>query len=178
MADAQKPKHPGGRPTTYNAEIAEQICDETATTNKSLASICEQENFPAWRTVYGWLRKHAEFAQMYAQAKEDQAERMAEEIVCISDECMIGEKVKVKSSGEIETTTGDMVERSKLRVDARKWVAAKLLPRKYGDRNQIEFPDKDGNPQMVGGILGDTERSARLLFLLEQAEKRSKGGKS
>jgi len=169
----------GGRPTKYSPELAELICNTIATSaNKSIVKLCEEnEQFPDYTTIKRWLRdeSHAEFRTLYAQAKEDQAEMLAEEIIAIADD---------SSNDEITTEDGRTIEnrefinRSKLRVDARKWVAAKLLPRKYGDRNQIEFPDKDGNPQAVGGILGDTERSARLLFLLEQAEKRSKGGKS
>ena len=128
----------GGRPTTYTPETAAIICDQIASSNKSLATICEAEGMPNWRTVYAWLEKHPEFQQMYARAKQDQAERLAEEIIAIADECTIGERTKIKSNGEVETTTGDMIERAKLRVDARKWIAAKLLPQKYGESVEIK----------------------------------------
>lgn len=147
-------KHPGGRPSSYTAEIAEKICNEIAETTIPLCKICEREDMPSLSAVYEWIGKHPEFAEKYARAKSDQAERFANEIVEIADSEPDPKKAAV-------------------RIDARKWVAAKLLPKKYGDRQQIEFPDKDGNPQAVGGFLGDTERSARLLYLLEQAEKRS-----
>lgn len=39
---------------------------------------------------------------------------------------------------EREVTTGDMVERSRLQIDARKWLAAKLLPNKYGEKIAID----------------------------------------
>ena len=83
-------------------------------------------------------------AERYAQSKMRQAELLAEEIIQLADECMPGEKTKIKSNGEVETTTGDMVERSKLRVDARKWVAAQLLPKKYGERVAVDH-DVAGN---------------------------------
>lgn len=69
----------------------------------------------------------------YALAKERQLDILAEEILELSDEHRPGERTKTGPKGK-ETTTGDMVERSKLQIEARKWLLAKLKPKKYGDR--------------------------------------------
>lgn len=71
---------------------------------------------PTKTTVYRWLASNPTFRDLYARAKEEQAESLADEIVSIADD---------------ET---DDPQSRRVRVDARKWVAARLLPRKYGDR--------------------------------------------
>lgn len=89
---------------------------------------------PHVATVYRWLTANEMFRDMYARAREDQADTLADEIQQIADEPMLGRKTVTKANGDVETTEGDMIEHRKLRVDARKWIAAKLKPRKYGDR--------------------------------------------
>lgn len=117
-------------------ELITAILDEISTSpGVSTTTICKKHNLNIG-TWMEWLEKDEGIATQYARAKEFQSELMAEEIIQLADECMPGERTKTKSDGTIETTTGDMVERSKLRVDARKWVAARLLPKKYGDRIQ------------------------------------------
>lgn len=88
---------------------------------------------PCMVTVYAWLRKHEEFANNYIRAREDQADTLADEIVRIADTPMLGIKTKTDAEGNVETTEGDMIEHRRLQVDARKWIASKLKPKKYGD---------------------------------------------
>ena len=76
-----------------------------------------------------WLRTHDEFLQMYRLAREDQADVLADEIIEIADE---------------KAETSEAVQRNRLRVDARKWAASKLKPRRYGDRVAHTGPD-DGS---------------------------------
>ena len=59
----------------------------------------------------------------------------------------------------------------RIRLDSAK-LAAQLLEMEPAERHV--FPDKDGNPQPLGAVFGDIERSARLIFLLEKAKKCSK----
>lgn len=129
-------KHPGGRPTLYNKEIAEKICIAVATSTDGLTKICERNpDFPNRDTVYEWRHKHKEFSDNYANAKRTQAELFAEEIAEISDESnrdyYEDEDGKIKFNAE-------HVQRAKLRVDTRKWIACKLLPKVYGDKTHNE----------------------------------------
>ncbi len=78
---------------------------------------------------------------MYARAREDQADTLADEIVAIADEPAAGKKTTTKANGDVETVEGDMIEHRRLRVDARKWTAAKLKPKKYGERQALTGPD-------------------------------------
>lgn len=116
-----KAKHAGGRPTTFSKELAEAIFARIAQ-GEGLKRICQAEDMPGERTVYGWLRRqeHAEFRQMYARAREDQQEHWADEIIEIAD------------------NGANDVNQARLRIDTRKWLMAKLAPRKYGDFKTLE----------------------------------------
>ena len=89
-------------------------------------------------TVFRWLDKHGAFRDMYARAREAQAEFYANQIIDIADETPITEQ-PYPDGGVTMRIDAAGVQRNKLRVDARKWVAAKLLPRKYGERTHAEM---------------------------------------
>jgi hypothetical protein len=136
-----------GRPTLYTVELADRIC-ELILDGQSLRKICEAEDMPHRATVMRWLGAHDSFRDQYARVKAEQAEVMADEIVSIADE---GDtKVVVCGDGtSMVVFDSTAVARNRLRVDARKWVAAKLLPKKYGDKVQQEVSGPDGGPIAV-----------------------------
>jgi hypothetical protein len=136
---------PAGRPSKYSEALGKQICEEMIA-GRSLRSICDDDWCPAISNVCNWLVNNKEFQEQYARAREAQAEILADEIIQLADECREGTKTKVTDKGT-EIYTGDMVERSRLQVDARKWVAARLLPKKYGDK--VAVTDPDGNQAVV-----------------------------
>jgi hypothetical protein len=138
---------PAGRPTDYCQEIADAICERLAN-GESLRQICSWEDMPNRATVFRWLGLHKEFSDLYARAKEEAAELFAEEIVEIADE---REGKAIMSDGQEVAVVFDStaVARNRLRVDARKWVAAKLKPRKYGDRVAQEISGPDGGPVQI-----------------------------
>lgn len=122
-----------GRPSSYTDEIADLICERIAE-GESLRSICGSEGMPAKKTVLRWLSDRESFRAQYARAREDQADHYAEEIVAIADAAE-GDFVETENGPAFNA---EHVQRSKLRVDARKWVASKLKPKKYGDRLDVE----------------------------------------
>jgi hypothetical protein len=131
-----------GRPSDYTPECAVEICAQIAE-GKPLVAICRGDSTPDVRTVYRWLNASEEFRQMYARAKEDCADTLADEIIDIADTPQLGVKTKTTDKG-IELTEGDMIEHRRLQVDARKWIAAKLKPRKYGEKvEQTHVGDKE-----------------------------------
>lgn len=136
---------PVGRPSfDFDQDIADRICAEIAYSDKSVSAICEEfkdDGFPSERTVYRWLSDQEGFRQQYARARESQGEYMALLVYQIAKTPIIGQKTKTTSiAGQpaTETTIGDNVERSRLMVDAAKWTASKLAPKKYGDRIEHE----------------------------------------
>lgn len=124
------------RPSLFSQDIANTICDRLAG-GESLAAICSSSEMPCRSTVFKWLAEKPEFSDLYARAREAQADALADEIVHIADTPQIGSKTVSKATG-LEITEGDMIEHRRLQVDARKWMAAKLAPKKYGERLGVE----------------------------------------
>ena len=109
-----------GRPSDYTPEVANDICS-LLMNGESLRSICKRPEMPVMSTVTLWLSKHEEFSVQYAHAREIQAEILAEDIIMLSDNVV---------------ADGAEVAKARLQVDARKWYASKVAPRRYGDRIQ------------------------------------------
>lgn len=131
-----------GRPTDYNLDMALAICERLAD-GESLRAICKDDDMPARSTVFRWLSLEAGFSDLYARAKEEAAELFAEEIVEIADE-RDGKAIMADGAEVAVVFDSTAVARNRLRVDARKWVAAKLKPRKYGDKIQQEVSGPNG----------------------------------
>lgn len=93
---------------------------------------------PDRSTVFRWLNTPSleRFCDQYARAREAQADRFAEEILQIADD---GKNDTYVDENGVKRVDQDNVNRSKLRVDARKWLASKLAPKKYGDKQQVEM---------------------------------------
>lgn len=128
-----------GRPSDYSTETADAICELLADGN-SLKSICLGENMPNRSTVFRWLSAHTSFRDMYARAREAQADSLFDEIIDIANTPIEGSKSKVDKDGNvIEISKGDMIEHRRLQIDARKWVAAKLRPKVYGDKLDVDL---------------------------------------
>jgi len=127
-------KNKGGRPTKYNHEFVTVFCERIAQ-GESMRTICKDKNMPDDSTVCDWLGRHKEFAEQYARARERQADFYAEQIIEISDS---GENDTYLDDEGNKRTDHDVIARSRLRVDARKWYASKLAPKKYGERLQTE----------------------------------------
>jgi hypothetical protein len=123
-----------GRPSDYTPETANAICT-LIVDGMSLRSICKRDGFPDVSTVYRWLANHEDFCEQYARAKEDQADTLADDIIDIADDGSNDYVTKTREDGSTyETVDYDHIARSRLRVDSRKWIAAKLKPKKYGEK--------------------------------------------
>lgn len=125
-----------GRPSSFSEETAETICARLAN-GESLRKICCDADMPDQTTVIRWLAKSEMddapeqfklFRQQYARAREMQADTIFDEMLDIADD---GSNDYM---GDDEKYNGDAVQRSKLRVDTRKWMAGKLRPKVYGEK--------------------------------------------
>lgn len=142
-----------GRPEIYTDELALKVCEEIASTSKSLRTICAQKGMPSVRTVLHWLRDKEDFLRQYTRAKEEQADLLVEEMIDISDDGSNDLMTITKGYESYEVENKEVVNRSKLRVETRKWIASKLKPKKYGDKVQNELTGKDGGPiQVITGM--------------------------
>lgn len=129
------------RPTIYTDKLAEDICAKIAK-GISLRTICKPKDMPDITTIYYWIKNIDGFSKQYAQAKDDQADSFAEDILQIAD-----------------NTTPEEVQVAKLQIDSRKWLASKFKAKKYGDSTQIRHADADGNKLSVKNILDDIDGS-------------------
>ena len=148
-----------GRPSIYNPELAAQICEHIAQ-GKSLRTIAAMENMPAQSTIMLWLDgTRPEFSEQYARAHEAYADKLAEETLLIADDS--SQDTYVDADGNVKTDT-EAIQRSKLRVDTRKWLASKKAPKKYGDKVAIGGADDLGPVQTINREMTDAERAVRL----------------
>jgi len=148
MAKTKIPKEPKkmGRPIVITEEVVARICEEISTKPVSLKTICTPKDMPAVSTVWDWIRKDQDFSDRYARAKEAQANLLAEEILAIADDNRGDEETRFDQDGQAYTVENkEYVNRSRLRIDARKWLAAKLLPKRFGDKVEIESNNTNTN---------------------------------
>ena len=126
-------KRKPGRPSIYNNTIADKICTCISDGN-SLRTIAAMPGMPNLVTVFRWLRRHEEFSKQYARAKEEQAEALIEDMLDIADDNQRDRKMVSRNGEEVEVVDNDVINRARLRVDTRKWIASKLQPKKFGDK--------------------------------------------
>lgn len=140
-----KEKKKIGRPTDYNDAMAERICELVAIHDMGLTRLTEMyPDLPDKSNINRWRRKYPEFRAKYAQAKCEQMEFMTEDILDIADDGRNDwMEVFSKDDGGIGwRINGEHIQRSRVRIDTRKWLAAKLAPKFYGENKPEE--QKDG----------------------------------
>ena len=127
-----------GRPSTYTQELANKICAELAM-GISLRSVCRDKDMPCIATVFNWFRTKEAFLEQYTRAKEESADALVEDMLDIADDSTNDYMEQIDKDGNTEgyKLNGENIQRSKLRVDTRKWAASKLKPKKYGDKLDI-----------------------------------------
>lgn len=142
-----------GRPSDFRPETANRICEELIE-GKSLRSICSADDMPNASTVCRWLAQFPEFREQYAHAREAQADTLTDEMLDIADDGTNDWMEKKNAEGDVVGVeyNGDAVQRSRLRIDTRKWYASKLAPKKYGDKIQQEHTAPEGPVFLVTGV--------------------------
>lgn len=159
----------GGRPTLYKEEYNEQarkLCLLGAT-DKSLADFFGI----AESTLNLWKDAHPEFMESIIRGREIADAEIADSLYHRAKGYSHPDVHISSYEGEIKIT--NITKHYPPDTPAASLWLRNRRPKQWRDKQDIEFPGEDGKPQKIGGVFSDTERSARLLFLLEQAEKRS-----
>lgn len=107
-----------GRPSDFTQEKADEICQMLAN-GMTLLSICKLPDMPEMTTVHRWLDSNPDFQSSYAHARKLQADAMAEQVI---EEAMSSHDAPI----------------GRLRMDALKWFASKMAPKKYGEKVEVE----------------------------------------
>lgn len=151
-----------GRKSTYNEETAQKICEGIAGTNRGLHFIAKELNISP-STIYEWLLDSDNllngntFAEQYTRAREIQAERIMDETLEIADDETM-DRLKNAEGGEFGNSV--KVQRDRLRIDTRKFMAARLAPKKYGDAVKIDHTTngKELPPSVISTLSDATLR--------------------
>jgi hypothetical protein len=122
-----------GRHSEFTEELATRICAEISAGSK-LSDVCKPDDMPCERAVYGWLAKQPTFVQQYARAMEERTNAMAEELLAIADDGSNDFMQRNYGEDVAWVENGEAIQRSKLRVDTRKWLMSKMNAKKYGDK--------------------------------------------
>lgn len=149
-----------GRPSSYTQEIADAIC-QGLMEGRSLRSVCEADYLPTCTTVFRWLQSNDVFREQYARARDVQAEVWADELQDIADDGTNDFVEVAKKNGTQIVCDQENINRSRLRVDTRKWVISKILPKKYGDKLNIDA-------KVETSTMSDEELNDRILALIPQ----------
>ncbi len=124
MSKHEQTRRGCGRPRKYSIDISKRICGLLAQ-GHSLTTICKRDDMPSRAVVMSWLTKqddpeYQEFQDRYARARAAQADAYFDRIVEIA-----------------EASTAQTAHADRVKIDALKWVAARMAPEKYGDRQQV-----------------------------------------
>jgi hypothetical protein len=148
-------KRPVGRPSKYSEALAARIC-EMISSGSSLRTVAKTEGMPMVATMFSWMRLHPEFLKQYERAKEEQADALAEDMLDIADDGTNdwmethdkeGNSVGYKLNGE-------HVQRSRLRIETRKWIAERMKPKKYGAKVDVAHGVTDPMAALLSRMAG------------------------
>lgn len=140
------------------------VCREIAN-GRSLRRICDQDEIieggiklPTIETIRVWLLEEQEFSAQYMRARLEQADYFADEVVDIADEAVaVPAGMEGKDETTIDIARRSEMERRRQRIDARKWRAAQLKPKVYGNRTIMQGDD-EAPPIRMQSDLGESDK--------------------
>ena len=155
-AEKKDPAKKVGRPGLYCQKMADKICS-LMSEGRSLRSIAGKSGVPSPQAIRKWLNEKPEFVAQYKRAMDERANYYAEEIVDLADNSTDPKKTR-------------------LQIEARKWVACKLLPKKYGDK--LDITARDETPpvtreEMVAMMRKSPSFLAQIEEMIAEAKKPS-----
>jgi hypothetical protein len=148
-------KKPRGRPSAYTEEIAAEIL-QRLTDGESLTSICKGEHLPAKATVLAWaMENRGGFSDRYARAREIQLDAIADELLDLTDDSRNDWMEREGKDGEVQILLDrEHLDRTKLRIDTRKWLLTKLKPQRFGDKIEQTHKGDEAFLQLWQGMAG------------------------
>jgi len=140
-------KRPVGRPRALTQALKTEICERIAL-GETLREITRSKGMPARSTVCKELLADKEFSDQYVRAREIQLEEMEDELLEIADDGRNDWVEKRNAQGEITgwTVNGEHIQRSRARLETRKWLMGKRAPKKYGDKVEQTLQGPEGSP--------------------------------
>ncbi len=112
---------------------------------------------PKKATVFRWLGANENFRDQYTRAREIQADALFDDVLSIADD---GRNDWMEEHGKDDKgwiLNGENIRRAQIRIDARKWMAGKLRPKKYGEFKAVELSGPDGGPVVIQATSADEQ---------------------
>lgn len=126
---------------------------------ESVLSICRDPDMPHHSNFYRWLRDKEGLVDRYRLAREIQAEILFAEILEIADESA-SDWLAATAPDKPPKANTEHIQRAKLRIDTRKWLVAKLAPKKYGERVALEHDLSDSVANLLAALERGKARAA------------------
>jgi hypothetical protein len=166
------PKKKLGKPSTYDPLIAQEMC-EMLSDGIPLRVICRSDDkFPAWRTVYDWMKKDADLTAAIAHARDVGYDAIAEDCLHIADTPLLGEEVSESTEADgtkkVTIKKVDMLGHRKLQIETRLKLLAKFNPKKYGDR--VTHAGDDESPVVLENNMNVFGELLKAIKLQRQTE--------
>lgn len=151
-------------------ELRTEFCERIAD-GETVAEIAADPHMPTERGIYLALGRDQAFATDYARAREGQLVRWEDELIRIADDASNDFMERQRQDGSAERVIDhDHISRSKIRIDTRKWLMSKRLPKRYGDRVSTEVSGPEGGPIPME-TMSDRELAMRVAFLLTKGDR-------
>lgn len=139
---------------TFSEELISAIFSRVSI-GESINKICSAPDMPSRKSFFEWVLNNPEIQRRYELAIVARTDFYAEEIIEIADD---GSRDTYIDGDGNERSDNEVIARSKLRVDARKWFVSKMNPKKYGDKQTIDL-----NAKVELSEAAIDERLSRLL---------------
>ncbi len=129
----------------YSDEIVAEICEALANSHFGVRYLCRhKENWPAEATIYRWLEAYPSFRERYARARQLQIDALVTDIIEIASDT--SNDVLKKDDGSYQANYA-AIQRDRLKIDAIKWIASKLIPKVYGESKEPKDNGQDAISQ-------------------------------
>jgi hypothetical protein len=123
-------------PNTYRPDVVQAVLDLIAE-GKSLRAIAAIDGMPTPANFIRWVNLDIDgLAERYAHARAVAWQVMADEVGDIADDGVNDKFMNADGKVVIDT---DHINRSRLRVDTRKWLLSKMLPKVYGEKTSVDI---------------------------------------
>lgn len=131
------------------AALVEEILKRVAE-GESLREICAADDKPDHSTFLEWVRNDEALANQYARAMDCRADAVFDEMFDIADNAANDWMERTDPTNPGWELNGDHIQRSKLRIDTRKWALARMNPKKYSDR--LKLSGDEDSPLQVNVV--------------------------
>jgi hypothetical protein len=154
---------------TISAEARAEILRRIAE-GESVLNISRSDHLPARSAIYAAIAADPEFRRDYEAALVSRFEFHADEILEIAYDARNDFMEKTAGDSTSWVENGEALRRSQLRVDARKWLLARMLPKKYGDRVSSEISGPNAGPIQFDDVT-DLDAARKIAFALERGRR-------